>query len=454
MFIKELSIKSYKNINNLKLTFNKPEIKYFDDMNLSIIVGENGTGKSSILQFMTQIFCPRDRYQYKQTVENSKFSIEYELMGEMVEYNSNMNYPLEHPEKLIVSSYAVFDQFASRYPSARPGNIDFDAPPETSYIYSGPAIARTSTLEPLIYAFLQAIYLPEALVKNKGSYKRLLDRIGFKKVAFIEIAQENKVVRSEYNRMYGLAKDDSVPELDLLIDSLKTMKIDARTLNKDMKLDSLKAGLNYIVTPEMLKLHLEELLRKIIYQVMHIGIKNIWLESNDGKYVRLTDLSSGELTMLYRFLPLITNIDENSVVFIDEPETHLHPVWIQKFVEYLAELFSEYKTHFILATHSPLIVSDVPMECIVGLKKNENQILQYEPKDRTLGGSSNNILRDVFSLKTTSGVFSSKQISELEKLLASNHTDRIEDARIMFDDLSTTAKKFEIYKKYRNILGD
>ncbi|MDH6372513.1 putative ATP-dependent endonuclease of OLD family [Paenibacillus sp. PastF-3] len=453
MFIKELSINSYKNINNLKLNFNKPVINYFDEMNLSVLVGENGTGKSSILQFMTQVFCPRARYQYRQTVENSKFSIEYELMGELIEFNSNTDYPLEHPEKLIVSSYAVFDQFASRYPSASPGNIYFDAPPETTYIYSGPAIARTSTLEPLIYAILQAIYLPEAMVKNKGSYRRLLDRIGFKKVAFIEIAQENKVVRSEYNRMHGLAKEDSVPELDLLIDSLKTMKIDARTLNKDMKLDSLKASLNYIVTPEMLKFHLEDILRKIIYQVMHIGIKNIWLESNDGKYVRLTDLSSGELTMLYRFLPLITNIDDNSVVFIDEPETHLHPVWIQKFVEYLAELFSEYKTHFILATHSPLIVSDVPMECIVGLQKNKNHIFQYEPKDRTLGGSSNDILRDVFGLEKNSGEFSLNQILAIKKLLESNDFEKIESARIMFDDLSTTAKKFEIYKKFRDILG-
>ncbi|MNC79712.1 hypothetical protein D3C75_1322650 [compost metagenome] len=63
-------------------------------------------------------------------------------------------------------------------------------------------------------------------------------------------------------------------------------------------------------------------------------------------------------------------------------------------------------------------------------------------------------MRDVFGLEKNYGEFSLNQILVIKKLLESNDFEKIESARIMFDDLSTTTKKFEIYKKFRDILGD
>lgn len=456
MFIKELSVKSYKNLDSLDLKFSRSEIQYFNQMNLSIFVGENGVGKSSVLQLMAQIFCPSGRYQYKHNIESTEFSIKYELTDKQIDYNHNAIYPSDFPEKLIVSSYAVFDQFASRYPSSDFGKVTLSENEvnETSYVYCGPAIARTSTLEPLIYAFLQAVYMPEKMTRNIDSYNKLLNKIGFKKIAFIEMAQDNKNVEREFRKTYGVVDDAYLPDIDFLIDRLNKARMEGRKLAREVHFTLLKGSPNSIVTPDILENCLGEMFKRTVKEEIYIGIKNIWLENSEGQYVRLSELSSGELSMLYRFLPLITNIVDNSLVFIDEPETHLHPIWLQEFVEYLNELFNDYKSHFILATHSPLIVSDVPMECIIGLQKVNNEISQYMPKDRTLGGSSNDILRNVFSLKTTIGKFSNKQIIEMEKLFDSGKSKEIEEAQIIFDDLSTTPRKFEIYKKYKDFLGD
>ncbi|HDZ9338481.1 TPA: ATP-binding protein, partial [Vibrio cholerae] len=51
---------------------------------------------------------------------------------------------------------------------------------------------------------------------------------------------------------------------------------------------------------------------------------------------------------------------DNSIVCIDEPEISLHPKWQKEFMKILIEFFNGYKEcHFIIATHSPLIISEL-----------------------------------------------------------------------------------------------
>jgi len=82
------------------------------------------------------------------------------------------------------------------------------------------------------------------------------------------------------------------------------------------------------------------------------------LERPNGDRVDLLSLSSGELSLLCGFLGLAAHLEEGCVVFIDEPENSLHPEWQLNYVEMLnAVLRSRDGCHYVLATHSPLIVS-------------------------------------------------------------------------------------------------
>lgn len=62
------------------------------------------------------------------------------------------------------------------------------------------------------------------------------------------------------------------------------------------------------------------------------------------------------------------------LILIDEPDLHLHLDWqrqyIQKLIDVFSTLPSDIKLHFVIATHSPFLISDLPTECIVALKKD------------------------------------------------------------------------------------
>jgi len=68
--------------------------------------------------------------------------------------------------------------------------------------------------------------------------------------------------------------------------------------------------------------------------------------------------SSGEQSLLLAFLGVATAIKDNALVIIDEPEIGLHPEWQADFVTLLDTAFKNFSgCHFVLATHSPQILS-------------------------------------------------------------------------------------------------
>ncbi|HBM2885205.1 TPA: ATP-binding protein [Klebsiella variicola] len=88
--------------------------------------------------------------------------------------------------------------------------------------------------------------------------------------------------------------------------------------------------------------------------------------------VRLKKMSSGELCVLLMLFKINSKIKDNSLILIDEPEISLHPAWQKEIIPSLEKCFSSYKgCHFIIATHSPQIVSGIPEEnsCVVLLEE-------------------------------------------------------------------------------------
>lgn len=75
----------------------------------------------------------------------------------------------------------------------------------------------------------------------------------------------------------------------------------------------------------------------------------------------LSQASSGELSLIFTMASIAGEIEDDSLIFIDEPELSLHPEWQLNFLSLLSDIFSNYKNcHFIIATHSPNLVSSIP----------------------------------------------------------------------------------------------
>ncbi len=89
---------------------------------------------------------------------------------------------------------------------------------------------------------------------------------------------------------------------------------------------------------------------------------SVLVERTTGEGQRTGNLSSGEIQIIVIIIHLVfCEHQENPTVFVvDEPELSLHISWQEKFVEAMTE--ASKSTQFILATHSPAIISKLEYE--------------------------------------------------------------------------------------------
>ena len=82
----------------------------------------------------------------------------------------------------------------------------------------------------------------------------------------------------------------------------------------------------------------------------------VFNDEDTGARVDLQHLSSGEQHELVLLYDLLMNVDERSLVLIDEPEISLHVAWQKSFLDDLDRIGSLTTLCFIVATHSPQII--------------------------------------------------------------------------------------------------
>lgn len=77
-----------------------------------------------------------------------------------------------------------------------------------------------------------------------------------------------------------------------------------------------------------------------------------------AKPFKISDASSGEQCVVLAMLGIASQIKDGALICIDEPEICLHPEWQERYIDLLITTFRGFKScHFIIATHSPQIVS-------------------------------------------------------------------------------------------------
>jgi predicted ATP-binding protein involved in virulence len=78
--------------------------------------------------------------------------------------------------------------------------------------------------------------------------------------------------------------------------------------------------------------------------------------TSEGGDIGPAELSSGEQHELVLAYDLLFNVQEGSLVLIDEPEISLHVSWQQQFLNDLSLVAELQSLRFIIATHSPQVI--------------------------------------------------------------------------------------------------
>lgn len=85
--------------------------------------------------------------------------------------------------------------------------------------------------------------------------------------------------------------------------------------------------------------------------------KGFGLVSRTGQEIPLEKLSSGEQHQLVLTFELLFEVQEDSLILIDEPELSLHVTWQKSFIDSLKRMIRLNKFDVVLATHSPPLVA-------------------------------------------------------------------------------------------------
>lgn len=119
-----------------------------------------------------------------------------------------------------------------------------------------------------------------------------------------------------------------------------------------------------------------------IFKMISLGIVkliDLRIEKHSKGIISLRRASSGEQCILLSLLGIAANITDNSIVLIDEPEISLHPEWQQRYINLLMNTFGGfYNCKFIIATHSPLVISNLKSSNCYILPMAESQIISAE----------------------------------------------------------------------------
>lgn len=105
-----------------------------------------------------------------------------------------------------------------------------------------------------------------------------------------------------------------------------------------------------------------------IYQKLNSVLSGEILENKNSKFVYrknsedidLKNLSTGLKTFaIIKMLLQNGTLEENGTIILDEPEIHLHPEWQLKFAELIVLLQKEFRMHILLTTHSPYFLNAI-----------------------------------------------------------------------------------------------
>ena len=105
-----------------------------------------------------------------------------------------------------------------------------------------------------------------------------------------------------------------------------------------------------------------------IYQKLNSVLSGEILENKNSKFIYrkngedidLKNLSTGLKTFaIIKMLLQNGTLEENGTIILDEPEIHLHPEWQLKFAELIVLLQKEFGMHILLTTHSPYFLNAI-----------------------------------------------------------------------------------------------
>ena len=261
--------------------------------NTKIIIGENGTGKSALLNDLSKEH-------------------------------------LNEGKTVIAIATSIHDKFTARqkkfhFYGGRQGRNVVEKAIKKSLL--GNKDDNVDRIKYLITALEYAMYSPEIGIKVEG----------FRPENIVQLHESIKDIDEGYD-VLNLIKKYEDPFSREMVVSISLWAVTEG--NNNISGTALSAFIRY-----------ESILKK--HKVIKKFSTYLYRENAE---IPLTGASSGELMIISMLVHISSYIDKNSVILIDEPENSLHPRWQRKYIDMILDLFYPFQPSVYIATHSPQIL--------------------------------------------------------------------------------------------------
>lgn len=484
MRVDSLYIEDFKNLKQFKIDLDENELN-------TVLLGQNATGKSNFIETLVLIFKYLDLSKAGSTPRFPDF--EYEIKYKCREHNIKIT--CKEDEKTKKPSYEIYvDEKKQSYKSFFT-NKEIYLPKYVFTYYSGisnklkdhfdenqknfynKAKAKGVTKEDVedfrrmfyvqlvhSYFVLLAFYTFEE-EKTKSFLSEYLNIENLESVLFkFQKPEWQKNAKFQDEFMWGA--DGLVREFLDKLWEISLAPIDVFEEHKESFRDSSNKQKEflYLFVPTKEKLQelnkfyhtntelfkaLESTYISDLIDEVRVKVK----KTNVDNEITFKELSEGEQQLLTVLGLLKFTKDKETLVLLDEPDTHLNPLWKWNYLDLLNDIYRndsetesiDLTTHIIINTHDPLVIGGLKKEQIRIFRRNtENGNVIAEPaeKDPKGMGVAGILTSELFGLPT---------ILDKETQLLLNRK-RYLQGKLMRNDI--TNEEYEEYKVKKSQLEE
>ena len=377
MFISKMNIKNYRLFENFTIdSLNIPD-KINEGSGLNVFVGENGCGKTSLLEslalpmlefksdslsvgdmnnpneeILINIFADK-KFEVAGAMPNTKFEAEGFYFTGKVRDRGNKSY---------LSSLIVSDQ---RFIKSDP-NKPKDNSPDLRVSVNNPFTGKRFDENDIVFLDKNRLFQTRSGTYSSTRFDKIMEDFNY-----------------QYNK-----KTDSISDLNSILD------------------EKVKIGIieNQFLTNAINKF------KEITEIGVHLDLVNNYEPYNNACFnqkkdnnqqISLSHLGSGYemiFALIYSFY-MSQQSGKQLIVIIDEPELHLHPILQQKLMNFLLNISKD--VQIFITTHSPLLIKQLASNEIIKvmiLQKGQDPEMMQERKLTYISANETNFL--AFNLAT------------------------------------------------------
>ncbi|QYX33951.1 AAA family ATPase [Sphaerospermopsis torques-reginae] len=338
MKLHSLEIKNFRAIDDISLDFTdllgRPRP-------INLIVGPNGSGKTSILDAIHVVVKVFENPQNPSLREGLEYNIQQLVRGRGTIAQITFEYSIEQDEAEAINDVYSSLELPQNF------NLSKPVPPlgnPAKVIWSFPNKPKAKSL----YHYSCT---PKDAIKVLGARGRVSESV-----------DRNLYTSQIFNRIGGVCYLDQRRTVRLL-KSFDKQNIEDKNAHSDV--------LSWLI--EYYRKHLtwneekygesywkrvQRLFNKICFPSELIGLESgpdsdTLILKRKGIEYDLLQMSSGEHQILRILIGLAADTAKNSIVLIDEVELHLHPAWQKRLIQVLRG--DDFNNQYIFTTHSPTV---------------------------------------------------------------------------------------------------